>query len=346
MTGVISMVLSATIANVAVPSAVCAFGVGQDQAQWMATAFIATMTAGQLLSAYIIAAFGQRFGFSMLIIVFTIGTMITVTSTNITTLAIGRMIQGVCAGAIQPLVLVTVFGVFKPDQRGTAMGIFGMAIMLAPGLGPAVGGIAIDHLSWRHIFLIPLPLCLIGFVLGNFFMPEKPDDQKAPPFDFIALGLLVAGLFCVLSYIANGHRFGWFSDHSLITLLGGFGLLATFVWTQLKAEEPLLDLTLFSNKQFNAAVAVGVVFGAGNFGVSYAVPVFVQDRPRLHGNKSRIRAGAGWPHVDVFVLFHGTASGPVPNDLLIMVGLGTFALGALLMWGADVNTPFWALSSS
>ena len=121
MTGVIAMVLSATIANVAVPSVMGAFGVGQDQAQWMATAFIATMTAGQLLSAYIIAAFGQRFGFSMLIIVFTIGTMIAVTSTNITTLTIGRMIQGVCAGAIQPLVLVTVFGVFKPDQRGTKL---------------------------------------------------------------------------------------------------------------------------------------------------------------------------------------------------------------------------------
>ena len=343
MTGVIAMVTSATIANVAVPSVMGAFGVGQDQAQWMATAFIATMTAGQLLSAYIIAAFGQRFGFSMLIIVFTIGTMIAVTSTNITTLAIGRMIQGVCSGAIQPLVLVTVFGVFKPDQRGTAMGIFGMAIMLAPGLGPAVGGIAIDHLSWRHIFLIPLPLCLIGFVLGNFFMPEKPDDQKAPPFDFIALGLLVAGLFCVLSYIANGHRFGWFSDHSLITLLGGVGLLATFVWTQLKAEEPLLDLTLFSNKQFNAAVAVGVVFGAGNFGVSYAVPVFVQTVQGFTATKAGfVLVPAGLMLMCLFS-FTGRLADRVPNDLLIMVGLGTFALGALLMWGADVNTPFWSI---
>ena len=108
-----------------------------------------------------------------------------------------------------------------------AMGIFGMAIMLAPGLGPVVGGIAIDHLSWRHIFLIPLPLCLIGFVLGNFFMPEKPDDQHAPPFNFIALGILIGGLFCVLSYIANGHRFGWFSDQSILTLLGGFGTETT-----------------------------------------------------------------------------------------------------------------------
>ena len=78
--------------------------------------------------------------------------------------------------------------------------------------------------------------------------------------------------------------------YSLITLLGGVGLLATFVWTQLKAEEPLLDLTLFSNKQFNAAVAVGVVFGAGNFGVSYAVPVFVQTVQGFTATK----AGSCW----------------------------------------------------
>ena len=343
MVGVIAMVLSATIANVAVPSVMGAFGVGQDQAQWMATAFIATMTAGQLLSAYLIAAFGQRLGFSLLIIVFFIGTMIAVTSTNITVLAVGRMIQGVCAGAIQPLVLVTVFGVFKPDQRGMAMGIFGMAIMLAPGLGPVVGGIAIDHLSWRHIFLIPLPLCLIGFVLGNFFMPEKTDRKKAPPFDFVALGVLVVGLFCILSYIANGHRFGWISDQSMMTLLGGLFLLSVFVWTQLKAEEPLLDLSLFSNAQFTSAVAVGVVFGAGNFGVSYAVPVFVQTVQGFTATKAGfVLVPAGIMLMCLF-FFTGRLADRVPNDLLIMFGLGTFSAGAFLMMTADVNTPFWSV---
>lgn len=343
MSGVIAMVLSATIANVAVPSVMGAFGVGQDQAQWMATAFIATMTAGQLLSAYIIAAFGHRTGFLMLIIVFFIGTMIAVTSTNITTLAIGRLVQGVCAGAVQPLVLVTVFSVFAPDQRGTAMGIFGMAIMLAPGLGPVVGGIAIDHLSWRHIFLIPLPLCLIGFVMGSFFMPGKTDDKKAPPFDFVSLGVLLIGLFCVLSYIANGQRFGWASNHSLLTLFAGLIMLASFVAMQLKAPEPLLDLSLFTNAQFTSAVAVGVVFGAGNFGVSYAVPVFVQTVQGFTATKAGfVLVPAGLMLMCLFS-FTGKLADRVPNHLMIICGLVTFAAGALLMMGADVNTPFWSV---
>ncbi len=339
MSGVIAMVLSATIANVAVPSVMGAFGVGQDQAQWMATAFIATMTAGQLLNAYIVAAFGQRLGYILLIAVFTVGTLIAAASTNMEILTLGRLIQGFCAGAVQPLVLVTVFSVFPPDQRGTAMGIFGMAIMLAPGLGPVVGGIAIDHLSWRHSFLIPLPLCVVGFALGMVFMPGKADNKKAPPFDFAGLGLLLAGLFCVLSFITNGQRFGWLSDRSVMTIGAGLGMLAVFVWSQLRAVEPLLDLSLFRNAQFASAVAVGVVFGAGNFGLSYAVPVFVQTVQGFTATKAGfVLVPAGIMLMFLFP-FTGKLTDRVPNHLLIMFGLVTFAAGAILMWGADTNTP-------
>ena len=120
----------------------------------------------------IIAAFGQRFGFSMLIIVFTIGTMIAVTSTNITTLTIGRMIRAFARGDSAARSGHSLRRVQAgPTRHG--MGIFRMAIMLAPGLGHAVGGIAIDHLSWRHL-LIPCA-CLVGFVLGNL---READDQK------------------------------------------------------------------------------------------------------------------------------------------------------------------------
>ena len=99
MTGVSAMVLSATIANVAVPSVMGAFGVGQDQAQWLATAFLATMTAGQLLNAWLVAALGQRMGYMALIAVFTIGTAIAASAPNMDTLALGRVIQGLAAGA-------------------------------------------------------------------------------------------------------------------------------------------------------------------------------------------------------------------------------------------------------
>ena len=128
-----------------------------------------------------------------------------------------------------------------------------------------------------------------------------------------------------------------------MTLLGGLFLLSVFVWTQLKAEEPLLDLSLFSNAQFTSAVAVGVVFGAGNFGVSYAVPVFVQTVQGFTATKAGfVLVPAGIMLMCLF-FFTGRLADRVPNDLLIMFGLGTFAAGAFLMMTADVNTPFWSV---
>ncbi len=344
MCGVVAMVLSATIANVAVPSVMGAFGVGQDQAQWLATAFIAAMTAGQLLNAYIIAAFGQRLGYTLLILVFLLGTAVAALSPTMGMLAIGRMIQGFCAGAVQPLVLVTVFSVFPVDRRGTAMGIYGMVIMLAPGLGPVVGGIAIDYLSWRHIFIIPVPLCLAGLVLGLMFMPGKSDKTAPPPlFDWLGFGLLCGGILCLLSYIANGQRLGWTTDGSVLTIVCALVFLGAFVWIQVRAREPLLDFTLFRNPQFASAVAVGVVFGAGNFGVSYAVPVFVQTVMGFTATKAGfVLLPAGIMLILLFP-FTGRLTDKLPHHLLIITGLVTFAAGAMLMVGADSNTPLLSL---
>ena len=168
MLGVISMVLSITIVNVAVPSVMGAYGIGQDLAQWMATAFIATMTISQLLNTWLVEAFGQRLTFLIIIVVFFIGTAIAATSPTYDFIILGRVLQGFSAGVSQPLVMVILFQVFPENRRGLAMGLYGMAIMLAPGIGPFIGGLAIDTFSWRYIFYIPLPLCAAAFVsLGS-----------------------------------------------------------------------------------------------------------------------------------------------------------------------------------
>ncbi len=344
MTGVVAMVLSATIANVAVPSVMGAFGVGQDQAQWLATAFIATMTAGQLLNAWIVAALGRRTGYVLLILFFFVGTLIAAGSPNMDVLALGRVIQGFCAGAVQPLVLVTIFSVFPPDRRGMAMGIYGMAIMLAPGLGPLIGGMAIDALSWRHMFLIPLPLLAVALGLGMIFMPGKARRGPVPPFDWTGFLLLCAALFFLLTGIANGQRDGWLSDRSLLTFGIGALCAAGFVYSQLRSDEPLLDLTLFRIPVFAAAVLVAFVFGVGNFATNYAIPVFVQTVQGYTATKAGfVLVPAGLLLMAVFPVT-GRLADRVPHHLPIMFGLVLFALGAGLMMGADVNTAFWSVA--
>ena len=125
--------------NVAIPSIMGAYGVGQDMAQWTATAFITTMVASQLLNSWMVQAFGQRGAYSLTLIIFTIGALVCVTSPTIEVLIFGRILQGFSAGVIQPLVMATVISVFPPERRGLAMGLYGMGVTLAPSFGPLAG---------------------------------------------------------------------------------------------------------------------------------------------------------------------------------------------------------------
>ena len=166
------MVLSSTVANVATPQVMGAVGVGLDQTQWMATAFITAMVVSQLLNHWIVEAFAQRKAFSLTIGVFLFGSALGFSAPNIELLILARVLQGFAAGVTQPLVMITIFRVFPPERRGFAMGIYGSAILIAPGIGPTVGGLAIDAIDWRVTFLFPLPFCLVALVGGLFVMPS------------------------------------------------------------------------------------------------------------------------------------------------------------------------------
>jgi MFS transporter, DHA2 family, multidrug resistance protein len=341
--GGFAMVLSATIANVAVPQVMGAFGVGQDQAQWMSTAFLTTMTVSQLLNHWMGEAFGQRGAFTITILVFLVGTVVGWFAPTIDVLIVGRILQGFSAGIITPMVMVTMFQVFPPDKRGLAMGIYGSGVVLAPALGPAVGGMAIDAFEWRFIFIMPVPFCLIALVGGLFFMPSQKRSGPLPHFDWIGYILLGAALALLMTATANGIRSGWNSGEILLLFGGGTICAICFVVAQLYSRNPLLDFSLWTNRRFVAALCVGFVFGGGNFASSYVVPVFVQTVQGYSATEAGlVLMPAGLLLVAALPLT-GRIADKYPHHIPIMVGLCFFALGIAAMSSADVNTPFWSL---
>lgn len=343
--GAFAMVFSATVVNVAVPSVMGAFGVGQDQAQWMATAFLATMTASQLLNAWMVAAFGQRLAFAITLGIFIVGTMFSGFAPNMDVLIFGRILQGCAAGIIQPLVMVTMFQVFPADRRGLAMGIYGTGVVIAPAIGPAIGGIAIDVFSWRHIFFMPLPFCFVALFLGSIFMPAKGrSSDPLPRFDWIGYALLCTALVLLLSASANGPRYGWTSDRILGMAVLGTLAAAAFVVTQLRGRAPLLDMTLFRNPRFAAALLVAFVFGAGNFASSYVIPVFVQAVQGYTATKAGLVLMPAGLLLVLSLPLTGRLSDHVPDHVPIMLGLVCFAIGAGLMVDSDVNTGFYTFA--
>lgn len=345
LSGAIGVVLSATVVNVGVPSIMGAFGIGQNIAQWAATAFLATMVASQLLNTWVVRTLGQRGAYSLTLIVFTIGTFISALAPGIEVLIIGRILQGFAAGVILPMVLATMVSVFPVEKRGLAVGIYGMAVTMAPSFGPIVGGITIDALTWRHIFFVPMPLIFVAFILGTIYMPGKSADDPPPPkIDWSGLFLMVIALFSLMTGLANGQRWGWETSEIMMLLSIGIGASVLFVVVQLKSKNPLLDLTLFRNSTFSAAMFIAFLFGAGNFATNYAIPVFVQT---IQGYSATLAGLVLVPAGLLLILMSpltGRLADGMPAHIPITIGVIVFSVASYFMVDSDVNTAFWSLA--
>ena len=218
MLGTISAVLTTTTVNVALPDIMGTFGIGQDRAQWLSTGALAAMTVGMLLNAFLISRYGQRRTFICALLVFIGALLVAGMAPNETVLIGCRIVQGAIAGILQPLSMYTLFRVFPPHQRGTAMGFFGMSVILGPALGPTLGGVMIEHFNWRSIFYVAVPVASLAALLGSMFMPEREGANVRTRFDWTGLTLLCLALGCLLTALSNGQREGWGSNF-VLTLL-------------------------------------------------------------------------------------------------------------------------------
>ncbi len=343
MLGVVSMVLAMTTVNVAVPDVMGAFGIGQDKAQWMSSAYMATMTAGMLINAWMTGVLGERRTFVGALFFFSVGALLGGTAPTEDTLIFARVLQGFSAGVAQPLVMATIFTVFPADRRGSAMGIFGLGVVFAPAIGPTLGGLMIEYFSWRYVFFISLPFCAIAALMGLVFMPTRPIPPRIPPFDWLGFALLCTGLFGLMTGIADGQREGWDSDVIVFRLALGAVAGVAFVLWELNTPRAMLDVRIFGNVEFSAAALIAFIFGAGMMGSTYIIPVFVQTcigfTPLLAG---LMMMPAGLMLAFIFPLA-GRMSDAMPASTMIIGGLLLFALGFLWMVGADVDTTFWTL---
>ena len=343
MMGVLSMVLAMTTVNVAVPDVMGAFGIGQDTAQWMSSAYMATMTAGMLINAWLTGILGERRTFVGSLFFFSVGAVLGGTAPTEDALIFARVLQGFSAGIAQPLVMATIFTVFPAERRGMAMGVFGLGVVFAPAIGPTLGGLMIEYFSWRYVFFISLPFCAMAAIMGLLFMPTRAIPRTIPPFDWLGFALLCTALFGLMTGIADGQREGWTSDIIVLRLAIGTAASLAFVFWELHSPRALLDIRIFGNLEFSAAALIAFIFGAGMMGSTYVIPVFVQTSIGF----TPLGAGlmmmpAGLMLAFIFPLA-GRMSDAMPASTMIIGGLLLFAAGFALLAAADVDTTFWTL---
>lgn len=344
LSAMLGMVLSSVSMNVAIPSVMGAFGVGQDKAQWVATGYLATMVIGMLLNSWLVAALGIRMTFMLSIAVFLVGSAMGAFATSVEMLILSRILQGIPAGVMQPLSMLVNFQIFPPERRGTAMGIFGMGVVLAPVFGPLIGGVAIDNLGWRYIFAMPLPMVMIALILGPIFMPEKSNKGPLPPFDWTGLALLASAVSLLLITLTSGQRLGWMSDEIVGKGALSVILVIAFVWWETKAKRPLLDFSLFKNPRFACAMAVSFIFGICLFGSSYVVPVFAQIVQGYTAMKAGWLLALGGSIMILMFPLSGRMADSMPPNVLISAGLFVFGVGFIAIHTVDVNTGFYLMA--
>lgn len=344
MIGTIATILSATIVNVALPQVMGAFGIGQDHAQLISTAFLAAVTGTMLLNGWLVDTFGCRLTYAAAVLMFVVGSVISGSAPNEGILIVGRVLQGAAAGMVQPLGMQIIFQVFPAEKRGSAMGLYAVGVVLAPALGPTLGGVIVDGFGWRAVFFMGVPFALLGLVLGLVFMPGPARDGVRRRFDGPGFALLVIALLALLTGLASGQREGWSSDRVVVELCLAAAAAVGFVLWELRTDAPMLNPRLFAVRGFACSAAVGLVYGAALFGSTYLAPLFVQT---IQGY-SATRAGlllmpAGLAMVVVFPIA-GRIADRLPPAAPIGAGLVLFGVSMWLMAGVDTDLPFWTFA--
>lgn len=344
MLGTIATVLTSTIVNVALPNIMGAFGMGQDHAQLLATGFLGAMTATMLANSWMVDSFGQRPTFTMALVVFLVASVIGGLAPNEGVLILARVLQGGAAGILQPLAMLVIFEVFPPNRRGTAMGIYGIGVVLAPALGPTLGGIMVDNFSWRDVFFMPVPFGLLGLFLSRIFMRGRSTPAPRRPFDWIGLGLLSLFLFTLLYGLSNGPRQGWRSDGIVLVFMLALFAFVGFLFWELRTHAPLIDMRLFVNPTFAGAAMLAFIFGAGIFGSTYIAPLFVQTVQGYTATRAGLLLMPGGFILAIVFPLAGRLSDGIPPRVPVMFGLCVFAYSFLLMRTADTNTAFFDMA--
>jgi EmrB/QacA subfamily drug resistance transporter len=348
MVGSMASIMSSTVVNVAIPGISHHFGIGQERAQWVSSGFMVAMTASMLTTPWLLARFGYRTVYGATMVLLMAGGIVGGLADNYSLVLAARVAEGLAAGIVQPIPAIVILRGFAPQEQGRASGIFGMGAVLAPALGPSIGGVLVDLFGWRSIFFMVVPFCLLSLALAWKFVPDSAPGgavaERTGSLDWLGLVLGSIGTLCLLNGLVEVRNEGaqaWL-------LLGGAVLaLAAFIaWQQRRlatGREPLMNLRLFGYRSFSMGSIVAFIYGTALFGSTYLLPVYMQVGLGLSASYvGSILLPAGIV-LAVTIPLVGRLADRQPTHVLVSIGLALLALSFALMVTVDSGRAIWLL---
>lgn len=327
-------VIDTSIASVALPHIAGSLSATTDEATWVLTSYLVANAIILPASSWLSLKFGRKRFLIACIITFTVASFMCGAANSLATILIARAIQGAGGGALQPLSQSILLESFPPQKRGSAMAMYGLGVVVAPVLGPTLGGWLTDQYSWRWAFYINIPVGMLALLMISRFVTDPPYIRDAKPgrLDSIGLGLLAIWLGALQIILDKGQEDDWFAAGWIrwTTLLLVISLVA-FLIRELRARAPLVDLKVFCDRNFALGCLLIGLFGGVIYGVVTLLPLFYQT---LLGYSA---AAAGWAvsprgiGAIAIMPIIGVLTGRLDNRWLIVTGFAVFGLTSIWM---------------
>jgi DHA2 family multidrug resistance protein len=341
----VMQVLDTSITNVALPHMQGALSAGVDEMSWVITSYLAANAIAIPATGWLTAVLGRRRFFLVCTTVFTVSSFLSGIAPNLEFLVAMRVLQGLGGGPVIPMAQATMWEIFPLRQRGTAMAVWGVGIMMAPILGPTLGGWIVDNWSWRWIFYVNLPIGLLGFFMASVFLFDSPFLKKPRRMDAAGLVLMVLGFGALQLMIDQGEKNDWFDSAYIVTAgIVAVIMLTAFLARELSTPEPILDLSVFRDRNFSLGAVIIALVGFGFNSSVLLVALYTQKMLGYDAWTSGLVLAPGGLGTMIALTFSGRLVSRMDQRLMLLFGCGLNALALVMMSNLSLDMDYWSLA--
>jgi DHA2 family multidrug resistance protein len=325
-------VLDTSIANVALPHIAGSLAASSDEGTWVLTSYLVANAIVLPLGGWASSLMGRRNFFVLCIVIFTVSSFLCGAAPSLPMLLLFRILQGAGGGGMQPMAQAIMADSFEPAKRGQAFAVYGLVTVLAPSIGPTLGGWITDNYSWRWIFFINIPVGILAFFLVMRLVEDppwiKPDLSRLRHMDYVGLGFLTVAMGGLQIMLDKGEEMDWFSSHfvCIFAALFIFGMIGLLVW-EWRQKEPLINLRLFRYKNFAICCFLMMLVGGLLNANTVLQPQFMQQLLGWTATNAGLALTAGGVSLVVIMPFAGMAVGKFSARTLTVFGFTLLGIG-------------------
>jgi DHA2 family multidrug resistance protein len=344
-------VLDTSVANVSLPHIAGSLSAGVDESTWVLTSYLVSNAIVLPLTGWFSNIFGRKRFFMACVVLFTVSSLLCGLAPSLPLLVVFRVIQGAGGGGLQPISQAILVDSFPRSKQGMAMAIYGMGVVVAPTIGPTLGGWITDDFSWRWIFFLNVPIGIISLLMTSVLIEEplqavRKTFRNGMKIDFLGLGFLAVGLGFLQIVLDKGERDDWFGSPFIIwsSVVAVGCLLAMVIW-ELKIDQPVVDLRLLKDRNFLISTFMMFILGLVLYGTTVLLPILLQTLMGYTAMQSGFVLLPGGTILLLILPLVGWLLGRLEPRWLVVFGFLVIAVGLLQLSHLDLNvgeaTPIW-----